>query len=61
MVSSAIVASGKVGQILPDIWKIAFAGNDAQFARNLPVVRDTEYEPRGVLPLAHLQRNCPRV
>jgi hypothetical protein len=28
MVSSAIVASGKVGQILPDIWKIASAGND---------------------------------
>lgn len=42
VVSSAIIASGKVDQILPDIWEIASAGNDAQFARNLPVVRDTK-------------------
>ena len=55
MVSSAIIASGEVDQILPDIWKIASAGNDAQFARNLLVVRDTEQEQLGVLPLAHLQ------
>ena len=55
MISSAIIASGKVDKILPDIWEIASASNDAQFARNLPVVRHTEWEERGVLPLAHLQ------
>jgi hypothetical protein len=42
MVSSAIIASGKVDQILPDKWEMAFTRNDAQFARNLPVVRDSE-------------------
>jgi hypothetical protein len=60
VVSSAITASGKVHQILPDIWKIASAGNDTQLARNLPVVRITEWEEPGGLPLAHLQRNCAR-
>ena len=38
VVSSAIIASGKVDQIPPDIWEIASAGNDAQLAGNLSVV-----------------------
>jgi hypothetical protein len=57
MVSSAIIASGKVDQILPDIRKIASAGDDTQLARNLPVVPDPEWEER---LLAHLQRNRAR-
>jgi len=38
VVSSEIIASGKVDKILPDIWEIASAGNDAQLAGNLSVV-----------------------
>src|SRR5439155_18667943 len=38
VVSSEIIASGKVDKILPDIWEIASAGNDAQLASNLSVV-----------------------
>jgi hypothetical protein len=38
VVSSAIIASGKVDKILPDIWKIAFAGNGAQLVGNFSVV-----------------------
>jgi hypothetical protein len=39
MVGSAIIARGKINQILPDIWEIASAGNCPQLACDLSVVR----------------------
>src|SRR5437879_6404585 len=38
VVSSAIIASGKVDKIVPDIWEIASAGNSAQLVGNFSVV-----------------------
>jgi hypothetical protein len=54
VVSSAIIASGKVDKILPDILEIAFAGNGAQLVGDFSVV-SAVLEVTHFAPLSHRQ------
>jgi len=46
VVGSAIKAGGSIDQFPPSIWEIAFTGNEAQFARNLSVMRGVKGRAR---------------